>query len=192
MQGNEPSLHVVAAPGERRERIVEALRGAGVTAHDSLEGFRREVGEERCRLVVDVESPEGYASLLELCGQVAEERREWIVLLPVEGDGGEGLRLRPISAGFAVDASAIADAGDGESEEPVLFDLHDVLRFVARIRHDLNNPLTAGMAETQLLLMDVEEDSELGESLTTIHRQLERIQGLVEDLTRVRRPPRES
>jgi len=73
---------------------------------------------------------------------------------------------------------------DPEEGEPIL-SLRTVLRIVAKSRHDINNPLTAGLAETQLLLMDV-EDPEIRAPLEVIETQLRRIRDLVSDLGRIR------
>lgn len=105
--------------------------------------------------------------------------------------GGE-LRARPVSVGFdePVDAvaSRLAGSQDGEDEGEVL-ELHSVLQVVARARHDLNNPLTAAMAEIQLLLMDIDQESEAGQGLVSVQRQLERIRDMVAEL-RSLKPPR--
>lgn len=131
-------------------------------------------------------------SLLELARAITRDDRDWL-LLRAEDDGDGGTGFRPLSAGFAVDAGRIAAAVSGDDEDAgPLFDLLAVLRGVARVRHDINNPLTAGLAETQLLLMDVEEEGELRDSLETIQRQLRRIQELVETLTELRRPSRKA
>ena len=60
-----------------------------------------------------------------------------------------------------------------------------LLRIASRARHDINNPLTAATAETQLLLMDV-EDGEVRTALEAIEEQLRRIRDLTAGLTRVR------
>lgn len=186
MDGAVP-LHVIAPSGRGRSRIASSLGQMNPAVHDSVEAFRRGVGDEPCAVVVDVDGGVDSRALLELCREVADGRREWIVLLP-EDDGGGGIRFRPFSAGFSMDAGPLSSFLDGEGEEDPPLELHEVLRFVARIRHDINNPLTAGLAETQLLMMDVGDDAEMTESLETIQRQLQRIQRLVKDLTRLRRP----
>lgn len=74
----------------------------------------------------------------------------------------------------------------GEEEAPPL-ELCQILAFVARARHDINNPLTSALAETQLLLMDVEEP-ETRTGLETIEAQLRRIRDLVARLQALPRP----
>lgn len=184
------TLHVVAPPGEGRERIADALGGVAPTVHDTIESFRRRNQGDRCAVVVDVTGGVDPGELLRMCADVADGDRKWIVLISEE-DGSGGLAFRPLSAGFAVEPDDLAPTLSNREDEGPPFDLHEVLRFVARVRHDINNPLTAGMAETQLLLMDLGGEGEVGESLQTIERQLQRIQALIEDLTRLRRPARD-
>ena len=59
---------------------------------------------------------------------------------------------------------------------------------VARIRHDLNNPLTSALAEVQLLLFDA-NDEELRESLEVNQNQLRRMRDLIASTSHMR-PPR--
>jgi signal transduction histidine kinase len=92
----------------------------------------------------------------------------------------------PISMGYLQSLDDVLNAARPDSVAPVL-ELGVVLRHVARARHDINNPLTSALAETQLLLMDVDE-GELRESLETIQRQIRRIRDLVAELS-VLRPP---
>lgn len=182
------ALHVVAPSGENQERIAGALADLTPTLHDSVESFRRQVGDERCAVVVDVGGGVERQQLLRMCEDVADRDLRWIVLLPERQDEGDGLTFRPVSTGFAIGVSELTSVLSQENEDGLPFELHEVLRFVARVRHDINNPLTAGMAETQLLLMDLDGKGEVGESLQTIERQLQRIQALVQELTRLRRP----
>lgn len=182
-------IHVVSAHPERRDRLVDAASPSPATAHESLVRALAEAGSDPCVLLVDTgpEDSESVRDLLDVCRDVADEDQSKVVFL-VDGDDGS-LAFRPLSVGFPVSAADLNDVLDPEGETWPPFELHAILRFVARIRHDINNPLTAGMAETQLLLMDHGEEGELGESLATIQRQLKRIQALVQDLAHLRRPP---
>ena len=75
---------------------------------------------------------------------------------------------------------------DGSLEAHV-FELRHVLAQVARSRHDINNPLTSAMAETQMALMDA-HDPALREGLETVEEQLRRIRDLVGALRNLRAP----
>ncbi len=79
-------------------------------------------------------------------------------------------------------------AREPEQNPGVLMELQRILADVARIRHDLNNPLTSALAEVQLLLFDV-NDEELRESLEVIQSQLRRMRDLVVSTSHMR-PPR--
>jgi signal transduction histidine kinase len=74
--------------------------------------------------------------------------------------------------------------------EPVdgLLELHRVLLEISRARHDINNPLTSALAETQILLLDV-PPGEVRDGLETVQTQLRRIRDLVA-ATRHLRPHR--
>lgn len=111
---------------------------------------------------------------------------EWAVIHLDRGDDG-GLSALPLSVGYVQPLDDILTAIGHDAAAPVL-ELGVVLRHVARARHDINNPLTSALAETQLLLMDV-EPGELRESLETIQRQIRRIRDLVAELSALRPPP---
>jgi signal transduction histidine kinase len=68
-----------------------------------------------------------------------------------------------------------------------VLELRHVLARVARGRHDLNNPLTSAMAETQLALMDA-KDPEIRAGLETIEEQLRRMRDLIASLRSIRTP----
>lgn len=189
---DEPApLHLVAPPGVRRERLSSALDALPLRLHDSLEVFRTTAAGRSCDVVVDVEGGVDAGALLELCREIADRRLEWTVLVPEEAGDGE-LLFRPVSAAFPIQGGVLPAVLDEAGDRGPPFDLHRVLRLVARVRHDVNNPLTAGLAETQLLLMDLGEDGEVRESLETIQRQLHRIRRLIQRLGRLRVPSGDS
>lgn len=66
-------------------------------------------------------------------------------------------------------------------------ELDTVLAAVAQIRHDLNNPLSAAMTETELQLMDVTEP-EGRSGLESILYELGRIRDRVRELDRLHQP----
>lgn len=90
--------------------------------------------------------------------------------------------------------SAPSPGGEGEGAPPpgpdAEAELERLYERVSRIRHDINNPLTAVLAEAQLLLLDYGEgDEELASSLRVIEEQARRIRDLVAHLSEIR-PPR--
>lgn len=183
-------VHVVSSDSHRRDRVLEALEGRSPTVHESVGELHGPIEESRCVIVVDSGDGGALGDVLALCREVADRDQEKLVFLAEDGDS--GITFRPLSLGFAVTDQELDDVLDPDGDTWPPFELHEILRFVARVRHDINNPLTAGMAETQLLLMDLGEGGEVGESLVTIQRQLKRIQGLVQDLAHLRRPPVDS
>lgn len=98
--------------------------------------------------------------------------------------------VRTLSSGHPASLTDVAlhleDDGDGPREG--LLELHSVLVEISRARHDINNPLTSALAETQILLLDVPA-GEVREGLETVQTQLRRIRDLVA-ATRHMRPNR--
>jgi signal transduction histidine kinase len=145
-------------------------------------------------------------------GQGLAERAPGVVILDADGMRGRDLveLLSTLGAPWTI---AVLDSGDPPSlrtlslgarnrvedvrshlEDPaskpaMLLDLDRALREMARLRHDLNNPLTAAMAEAQLLLMDAGDD-DARESLEGILQQLRRIRDMLA-ASRHLRPRRE-
>jgi signal transduction histidine kinase len=109
----------------------------------------------------------------------------WLPLLLERGAEGQ-LRMLPVSVGWAPEAAEVTRWVEGAEDAQVL-ELRHVLTRVARGRHDLNNPLTSAMAETQMALMDA-QDPALREGLETIAEQLRRIRDLVAALRALRAP----
>jgi signal transduction histidine kinase len=103
--------------------------------------------------------------------------------------GNDPVTVRTVSVGYETELDGVGrfvgHVGDGAED---LLDLHRVLEEIARARHDINNPLTSALAETQILLLDA-PDGEMRESLETIQTQLRRIRDLVAT-TRHMRPRR--
>lgn len=174
------SAHV--APAEQAERVASRLP-------QGIHSFR-----SPAELLTASDVPAGLVlvgpgvSLGDAAGMSRElglRSGEWgVIHLEWAEDG--AVSAVPLSVGYAQPLEDVLSAARPDAAAPVL-ELGVVLRHIARARHDINNPLTSALAETQLLLMDVEE-GELRESLETIQRQIRRIRDLVADLS-VLRPP---
>ena len=123
---------------------------------------------------------------MRLLAWVAGEEADWVPMhAEASSSENDGFLLRPLSLGYPADlADVVGAASDPEGAGPLL-ELRWILRHVAKARHDINNPLTAGLAETQLALMD-EPEGELLESLEVIESQFRRIKDLVAGLARLR------
>jgi signal transduction histidine kinase len=100
--------------------------------------------------------------------------------------GAEGLTVTPIVVGDPESLEGALGRIRGEEMNSGLLSYRGLLRDLSRIRHDINNPLTAAFAEVQLLIMDVEPGTELGEALAIVEEQLFRIRDLVAELSSFR------
>jgi signal transduction histidine kinase len=109
----------------------------------------------------------------------------WLPVL-VESDRDGAVRARPVSIGWPAPPAELARWAEGEASADV-FELRHVLERVARGRHDLNNPLTSAMAETQLALLEASEP-EVRAGLETIDQQLKRMRDMIADLKALRAP----
>ena len=128
------------------------------------------------------------AEAAHLSEALGDRAGDWAVVRLRVGSASGGLVGQPVTVGYSQPIDQLLEAMDPDVPAPLL-ELGVVLRYVAKARHDINNPLTSVMAETQLLLMDV-EDGEVRESLETVQRQIRRIRDLVAELAVLRPPPR--
>ena len=178
---------VLEQPGSARDELVAELSSEELLVLDSWEAFR---GRDPDGWGIMILGP-GLSGneILEVLEHQARENPPWVILLAREEDG--RLALRSLSLGHALSPDRVGKIAGAPEEEGPILDLHWALRVVARARHDLNNPLTSGLAEAQLLLMD-EHPPEVKESLETIQEQFRRLRDMVADLSRLRVPRRES
>jgi signal transduction histidine kinase len=107
----------------------------------------------------------------------------WVLLRAVQ-EQGEWV-FHPLSRGPGVRPDRITQVAVAPTEEGPRLELPGCMREVARARHDLNNLLTSGFAEVQLLFLD-EPPPEVKEAVETIERQFRRLRDLVADLSRLR------
>jgi signal transduction histidine kinase len=110
---------------------------------------------------------------------VVRHPMRWALLMALEGRG-DTLRLAPISVGNPVPSDFVAER---LAEAPGVFSLRHATHAIARIRHDLNNPLTAALSEVQLMRMDSNEAG-----LEVIETQLRRLRDLTGELAKWRLP----
>ena len=176
-------VYIVAPAGALRDACVAALAG------------HAEVLDPPLRTATLLERAPGVV-LADVSGVAAGELVEaattlkgpdWVfaVLEPTEPP-----TLRTLSMGHDSGLSDVARHVDDDAEGPRdgLLELHGVLVEISRARHDINNPLTSALAETQILLLDVPA-GEVREGLETVQTQLRRIRDLVA-ATRHLRPNR--
>jgi len=183
-------LILVAPPGPGRDRFLASVPEAPIQTLDSVDAFLAREGEEGQEwgilLMGPGLSPEDVFRLL---WSQRELPSPWAPLLVGEEDG--VFHARGISLGVPHDLEAVVEMAEHPAEKGPALELHWVLRVVAKARHDLNNPLTAGLAEVQLLLMD-EHSPELTESLEIMQEQYRRLRDMVLDMSRLRVPRRAS
>ena len=115
----------------------------------------------------------------------APSQDPWMPVFVQEAADGKS-RLIPVSLGWPTPLSDLSQWVGGADGAEVL-ELRHVVSMLSRARHDLNNFLTAALAETQLALMDV-LDPGLREGLESVEEQLRRIRDLVKEM-RAFRPP---
>lgn len=144
-------------------------------------------GAPVCSLAAWPEGPVGLAlvavedvSAVELLEFVAARADQdgWLVGVLVEGSD----QLRLLSSSPVSNAGELLGWAAENPDAPVPLDLRSLLKAFSIARHDLNNPLTSALAETQLALMD-EPGGELQEALETVQRQLRRMRDQLRDLS---------
>lgn len=175
--------YVVAPVGALRDSCVDAL---GDHAEMIDPPLRAAALQERAPGVVLIDATGlGAGQLLEAAA--ALKGPDWLFVV-VEAT--EPPTVRTLSTGHASSLGDVARFVEDGSEGPFdgLLELHRVLVEISRARHDINNPLTSALAETQILLLDV-PDGEVREGLETVQTQLRRIRDLVA-ATRHLRPNR--
>lgn len=136
--------------------------------------------------LVLVGPPHGLAEAAALARGLRARGEGWVVVLAEPDPAGSAWTATPVTVGYGQPLDRVVAAALGRAEVPLL-ELTPVLAHVARASHDINNPLTSALAETQLLLMDVGV-GEVREGLEAIQRQIRRIRDLVADLSALRPP----
>lgn len=198
--GSSAWIAVVGVPPEERDHLAEVLgewrtpyvfdRTEELLSTPLLPGGgdpEEETGRAGLLLLGSRVEPAGFLQAVTAAsahGHVAAEVR---IRRDNTGErAGEGIRVRPFSPGYEEPLDRFMARWTGE-RGGVPLELRGVLDRVRRVRHDINNPLTAALAEIQLLLMD-ETEGETRESLEVVQEQLRRIRDRVHELA-VLRPP---
>lgn len=175
MSSDSQPKHVryVGSPCTRRDRVLAALP-VEVDVFDTPADLGDLVPGADGVVLVDEEtvSAEEVLALAEEAATVGG----WCLGL-ARTEGGE-MTVRSISIGQPATLAELgAYATDAQAHPSVLLDLHRVLVQTGRLRHGLNNILTAALAETQLLLLG--DDLEERESIEAIEEQLMRFRDLL-------------
>lgn len=122
--------------------------------------------------------------IVRLLGRLAGEPADWFPLQLVEEAG--GWTALPLSTAKPQPLVQVMEAIEGVGKPAGLYSYRAMMGVVSHVRHDINNALTAALAETQLAQLDVEPGTEMETGLQTVESQLRRIRDLVADLGVVR------
>ena len=104
------------------------------------------------------------------------------------GDPEVPTELIPLSPGWPESPSKVSERLSTGGSAAGYLAFRGAMADLSKVRHDINNPLTAALAEVQLSLLDVEPDSELETSLKVVERQIRRIRDMVMELNHYRTP----
>ena len=182
-------LALVSPPSPDRDQFLASAPESPVEIFDSVDAFLdRPKGEGEWGILL---MGPGLPSedVLRLLREQGDRGIPWSPLLVEEEEG--RFLTRALSLSVPLDLAEVAEIAAHPLEKGPVLELHWVLRVVSRARHDLNNPLTAGLAEVQLLLMD-DHGPEVGEAMEIIQEQFRRLRDMVAALGCLRpkkRPP---
>jgi signal transduction histidine kinase len=126
--------------------------------------------------------------LVDLTTRLALLGGDWAPLLLLEG--ADGLTALPLAAGLPVTLTELAgrlEAGEGGAAG---LSYRRALGLLSKVRHDINNALTVALAEAQLVLLDLDAESDMASSLRVVEGQIQRIRHLVSELSAIRAPRR--
>lgn len=186
MSASVPLYLVSASPEWTRAVSGKVEETAGV--FDTAEGFLAAgVGPEGGMLLLHRGMSD--SEIGSITRRLVESTGRWSVFRAGEPDedGDVDLEPVPLPGSCSISLADVVSRLRRTEGEPPPLELCQVLSFVARARHDINNPLTSALAEVQLLLLDV-EDPEVRSGLDTVEEQLRRIRDLVARLQALPRP----
>ena len=165
------ALRLVGRPDGAAGRWDAVLAGAGFEVCQPQEWAEAESG----LALVAVED----LSARELLDFVAARADQdgWVVGVLTEGSSD----VRVVSCGPVTSAERLVGWAEDQADADIPLELRSLLKAFSIARHDLNNPLTSALAETQLALMD-EPGGEIQEALETVQRQLRRMRDLLKEL----------
>lgn len=183
---------VVSADAERRDRAAAALSSAGevIQAADMSSALNEVSLGHPVVTVIDCTLPQDVVSSLVAAIGDPDRVVLWVPELQLELlDYGVFVQI-PYTASDRVLAAAVqrlAEAQRAKSEigktRGQAGRFRHVVSIVRDVHHEVNSPLTAIIAETQLLLMDADQlSTEQRRSLETIEAMAQRIRDLLRQL----------
>jgi len=178
--------YILAGSPDSASRVRQALRELEpLTEVSSVASILDDAELEPGWLFMTSDLPKGEVESLIL--GLGDRSGSWSPVALEERDG--EVRGVSVSPGFAFPLDEIVEKVRSGGTEASFLSFRYALGVLSKIRHDVNNPLTAALAETQLLMMDTEEGTEVSQSLGMVEQQLHRIRDLVALLNALR-PPR--
>ncbi|MBI4540559.1 MAG: hypothetical protein HY704_13745 [Gemmatimonadetes bacterium] len=182
-----PSILIVCDDPSAREAVADTVADiATVRLAASAAEARAALQDQTPDIVIAVLPLAGEDALSSLLAAAARPQPAPAILTAIYAPGGEPRAVRLLSGPEQPLRNLVTKTLETRAE-PADDELTLVLRAVAKARHDINNPLTSALAETQLLLMEPHEPA-LRESLEVIESQLRRIRDLVSSSLRFPRP----
>lgn len=178
------ALYVVSPPGPSRDSLLAALGGEAVP-FDSVEALGA-LGDLSPGVVLVDSSAVSAGEALTLASLAATSGPGWCVALMRNGVGETNVQTISIGPKDSLEEVG-AFARDPSGHRQTLLELRRVLRDAGQLRHDLNNPLTVALAQTQVLLMDDHGD-QVREPLEAIQAQLCRIRDIIVAAKHLRTP----
>lgn len=177
-------LYVVSPPGPSRDSLLAALGGEAV-AFDSVDSIGA-LGDLSPGVVLVDSAAASAGELLTFASLAAASGPGWCVALIGNGAGEPSVQTISLGPTNSLEqAGAFARNPSGHREQ--LLELRRVLGDAGQLRHDLNNPLTVALAQTQVLLMDHPED-QVREPLEMIQAQLYRMRDIIVAAHHLRTP----
>jgi hypothetical protein len=88
----------------------------------------------------------------------------------------------PVSTGHMVSFGEFVERMQRGGARAAALGHRATLSELSRIRHDINNALTAALAETQFMQMDAPAEGELAEGLKVVESQIQRVRELTGEL----------
>ncbi|TVP56732.1 MAG: hypothetical protein EA351_07395 [Gemmatimonadales bacterium] len=129
-------------------------------------------------------------ALRDLLIRLSHSLAAWSPLLVtgLQASHASDVRMIPLSPGWPESPARVSERLAAGGSAAGYLSFRHAMADLATVRHDINNPLTAALAEVQLTLLDVEPGSEQEESLQVVERQIRRIRDLVIELNAYRTP----
>lgn len=183
--------YILAPPGSLSDRLRARLAPVGPLVQvGSVEELLGAAGEEGRRPPGWILLPPALdpSTMVELLGRLAGAGEVWSPLLLVEAESGP--TILPLSIAYALTLEELGDRLEAGEGGAAALSFRRALDLLSRVRHEINNALTVALAEAQLVLLDLDSESETASAIHIVEGQIQRIRDLVTELGAVRAPRR--